>query len=109
MNPKTIYTNQASLKLIFFSAFFCGLILILICIKLYLDELFIGFWTFALPILSIGLIRIGLFESKVKTIELDEINRLLLIKKESIFKSKIHQLNTDEITVELKSPNGGKF
>jgi hypothetical protein len=101
-----IYSNKTPLKALFISTFFLGLILISICIKLYLDDLFIGVWSFALPILSLALIRIGLSESKVKTIELDERERLVIITKESIFKTKTQQISADIITTEFRTPNG---
>lgn len=96
------------LRHLFLFKLIIGSILISTFIFFLINEIYLGIWTFAGPLLGLAMFVNGLTGSKIKKISFSSSNNSIQIDRESLFKSNSKQIGLNRITVELKTTNGKK-
>lgn len=108
MGKVDLYNNKTPLRLLFFFEVIIGSILLFVFIYFFINEIYLDIWTIAGPLLGIAIFITGLTGSKIKEISLNSLNKSLVIKRESLFKTTITLIDPYKMTVELKTANGKK-
>ena len=108
MKSAILYVNKISLKALFISELLIGSILLFIFISLFINEIYLDIWILLGPLVGLALIVTGLTGSKIKEIKLNSSTKSIVIKRESLLKSRTKQIDPYNMSVELKTATGNK-
>lgn len=108
MEKFNLYINRIPFKALFFLKLLIGLFLISFFLIQIKNEVYYEIMSIAGPLLGIALIINGLSGRKIKEINLNTTNKCIEIKRESIFKTKIKEIDSNKMAIELKTANGKK-
>lgn len=108
MKKVILYKNQIPLRPLFVFEIIIGAFLIALFIYLFLNEIYLEIWTFIGPLFGLAIFATGLTGSTIKEINLEASSRSIVIKRESLFKTRMIYIDPFKMTVELKTANGKK-
>jgi len=108
MNLVVIYKIKIPPRVSFTIELITGSLLVILFINLFINQIYPGILSFAGPMLGIAFLIRGLSKSKIEKINLNQKNNSLEIKRVSLFKVRISQIETKNLKVELKSTDNKK-
>lgn len=108
-NNYQLYYNKTHFKLYFLVKLFIGSSILYYMIILLQQEVVLGVWSFALPLLGLALIITSLSEARVKQIEVNSITKELVVTKETIFRTMVQHIDLFRFSVTLHSDKSKKI